>query len=287
MVFNNNVEATRGELSIECETMEIYLDAETNDIERVFMKGDVRILQGSSIASADVGTLYSETETLELEGNCSIVQNQDQLHAKKIVFNQLDDIYTAEGDVIIQRTSSSRTSDAGEEEVGLFTFSSEDSTLTVFSDSAQHFKRTRITIYKGNVNAKQGDLVLKSDFLETLLDADEKEVQNLRASGNVRIKQDNNIATGIELLYNNLHKKLILTGNPAIVMQADRVDKGKRILLYTDQRKIYIDNPDSETGESVYFPDGQRRDSTGEDEAGSKQLDSKQKKKDTKSGTVK
>jgi len=255
IIFDGNVEASRSNWNIECSHMELYLTGSDKELDRINAEGNVKIVHDNIIATSDKANYYGKKEILELIGNSNIQQDHDSIRAKTIKMDQLNNIMTAEEDVTIVRFKKSdktpSESDRGKNK-GLFAFSDSEGPLTVFCQSATHNSDTRRTHYIGKVIVVQDNLDLKSDILETILDQEGNEVQNLTASGNVEIKQDKNIASGNELLYNKISSKIILTGEPAVISQADRIDKGSRIVIYTDQRRVFIDN----RGESIFFPDG-------------------------------
>jgi lipopolysaccharide export system protein LptA len=104
-------------------------------------------------------------------------------------------------------------------------------------------------IFLGNVKAKQKDVLIYAQKLTLYYsrgeDQSEKGIDRVELEGDVRIIQEDRIATAEKGLFLNLERKIILSGL-AEVHQAGNIVKGDEIVYFIDeQRSVVSSDPGS------------------------------------------
>lgn len=113
--------------------------------------------------------------------------------------------------------------------------------------------------FSGNVKAKQNDVVIYAQKLTLFYsrgDAqNEKGIERAELEGDVRIIQQERMATAEKGLFLNLERKIIMSGE-AEVHQGGNVVKGDEIVYFIDEeRSIVTSDPDSRVN-AVINPKG-------------------------------
>lgn len=139
--------------------------------------------------------------------------------------------------------------------------------IHVEADRMESIQKDNAVLFTGNVEAKQGELVINSDRM-TVYYPDSKEkrksgeqsqkIKKLVAAGNVEIQNEGWIATGDNVEYFESERKALLTGNTK-VWQDNNMVTGERIWLYLDEGKSIVERG-SKNGERVkafFYPGGE------------------------------
>lgn len=77
LVFIGNAVATQGDVTIHAQRLAVYYSEETGDIERVVGTGDVRILQGERVATAQKAIFHSRDGKVVLTGEPKVTQGEN------------------------------------------------------------------------------------------------------------------------------------------------------------------------------------------------------------------
>jgi lipopolysaccharide export system protein LptA len=120
--------------------------------------------------------------------------------------------------------------------------------IDITSSQLEANLKSHIIIFKGNVVAKQGDVVLYCNTLTSYYDAKDKNITKIVATGDVKITKKDMIATGNEAIFDNVQKLLTLTGSPRI-WQAKNIIEGTKIIFYLGTDRIFV-----EGAKSLYNP---------------------------------
>lgn len=111
--------------------------------------------------------------------------------------------------------------------------------ITVKSNEMNADNKGKTAIFSGKVVAKQGDVTIFSDKL-VITYADKKgDVDKVEAHGNVRIIQLNRTGFADMAVYDNSTGRVVLTGSPKVVKDADSIS-GKIITYYIDDEKSEV-----------------------------------------------
>jgi len=128
--------------------------------------------------------------------------------------------------------------------------------ITITSDQLEYEYKDGIIVYRGDVQAEQGDVKLRSNELRITLvkeqgkdkakppegmdDASAGRLQTVVASGNVRIDQGARWAVGGRATFDQTNRTLILTENPVLHDGPNEV-AGDRVVVYLDQDRSIVE----------------------------------------------
>jgi lipopolysaccharide export system protein LptA len=137
--------------------------------------------------------------------------------------------------------------------------------IQIVADRMESHQKEEAVVFVGNVEASQEGVVIRADEMTVYyarpaadaanVEVDSQKISKLRARGNVRVNQENWIATGDALEYFSEERRVLLTGNTT-VLQNDNKISGDRIILYLDEGRSVVER-DDEGGErvkGVFFP---------------------------------
>ena len=110
-------------------------------------------------------------------------------------------------------------------------------------------------MWRGHVHAIRADGQLDSDTLQVLYGKDFHELQQMIASGNVRISRGTQWSTSDHAVLNEASQTVVLTGNPVVHDSNDQIT-GSKITVYLKTGESVV-----EGAKAVIFPrQGKTRD---------------------------
>jgi lipopolysaccharide export system protein LptA len=150
--------------------------------------------------------------------------------------------------------------------------------VTVTSDRLEFDYKKNVVVYSGSVNAEQGDLKIKSDELRITLkprsepeqkpegdapdgaearaaenvDEESARVQEIVASGNVRIDQGGRWAVGGKAVFDQEARTFVLTDHPVLHEGPNEV-AGDRVVVYLDEDRSVVEG-DRTRVKAVLYP---------------------------------
>ena len=86
--------------------------------------------------------------------------------------------------------------------------------IDITSDSVETYSKENLIVFKGNVTARQKDMVIYADSIEAVIIEDGKGIEKVIAGGNVKIQQGLRVANSQKAIFYNLDKRVVLTGEP-------------------------------------------------------------------------
>ena len=140
-----------------------------------------------------------------------------------------------------------------------------------------------IVIFSGQVKAIYGDATLYSDQLRVyfkakpapakgaapapqeqadkspLGDLGAEKIDRIVAKGNVRMVQEDRVATGDEAIYYKDRDEVVLTGNPQ-VWRAENTLKGERIIFNLETKKVLVESSPQRRVEALLYSQGTSED---------------------------
>jgi len=125
--------------------------------------------------------------------------------------------------------------------------------IDVTSDKVETRWKENLVIFKGNVVARQKDLVIYADSLEVVTNEDGKGIERVTAGGNVKIQQGIRVANCQKAVFYNLDQKMVLTGDPK-VSEGDNVVLGDEITFDIDKNRVEIRGGPSGRGKAKVLP---------------------------------
>ena len=129
--------------------------------------------------------------------------------------------------------------------------------INIEADQMISQENTNSVVFKGNVDARQGDLLIRTDTMTVYYSDKEAgtgpgggDVEKLICTGKVRISQGDWLGTGERMVYHAGERKVILSGNAKALQGANMVS-GKTITYYLDEGRSIVEGPASATGKKT------------------------------------
>jgi len=132
--------------------------------------------------------------------------------------------------------------------------------IHIEADRMESDQRSEAVTFAGNVEAVQGDLVIKADQMTVNYRKEAassgagmtsgQSIESLKATGNIMINKQDWRASGEKMDYETVGRKVILTGNTKVWRGSNMVS-GDRVVLYLDEGKSVVEDQDKETGGRV------------------------------------
>jgi lipopolysaccharide export system protein LptA len=130
--------------------------------------------------------------------------------------------------------------------------------VKITSESLEADNKTSTVTFKGNVVAKQGDMVIVADTM-TVDYEQEGGIKTVQASGNVKMSQADRVATGTRIIFYNPEQKIVMTGNPKI-WQGDNLISCDKITVLLEEDKIFFEGKVDSTIFPKSIQDGGKKD---------------------------
>ena len=120
--------------------------------------------------------------------------------------------------------------------------------IQITSKSMEADNKKSMVTFTGNVVVKQEDIVILSDIMKVSYEA-KGGISRVEASGNVKMSQENRIATGRKLVFYNPEQKIVMTGN-AKIWQGDNLISCEKVTVLLEEDKIFFEG----TVDSIIYP---------------------------------
>ena len=155
----------------------------------------------------------------------------------------------------------------------------EDVPLRINAARMEADQQAGIIIFSGQVKAVHGDATLYSDQLRIYLlpkpeapkgaakppqektdqsplgDMGAEKIDRIVAKGNVRLVQEDRVATGDEAIYYKNRDEIVLLGNPQ-VWRAENTLKGERIIFNLKTNKVLVESSPQRRVEALLYSQG-------------------------------
>ena len=128
--------------------------------------------------------------------------------------------------------------------------------IDITSDRVETYSKENLIIFKGNVMARQKDIVIYSDSLEAMVIEGGKGIERVIAGGNVKIQQGIRVANCQKAVFYNIDQKLVLTGDPK-VWEGENMVSGDEIVFYIEQNRIEVNRGLSGRGKAKIYTGGE------------------------------
>jgi outer membrane protein assembly factor BamD len=125
--------------------------------------------------------------------------------------------------------------------------------IDITSDKVEAIRKENLIIFRGNVVARQKDIVIYADSLEALTSEDGKGIERVTAGGNVKIQQGLRVANCEKAIFYNLDQKVILTGAPR-VSEGENIVSGDEIIFDIDKDRVEVRGGPSGRGKAKIRP---------------------------------
>ena len=128
-----------------------------------------------------------------------------------------------------------------------------DAPIEITSQRLRAQSEPRLVTFIGEVVARQDDLVIYADRLQVLFVGEQEQIDNLEATGNVRIVQGDNIATGEKAVYQRREGVVTLSGAPRVRQGQDFVE-GDEVIVYLDEGRSEVIGAEDSRVKAVIHP---------------------------------
>jgi lipopolysaccharide export system protein LptA len=128
--------------------------------------------------------------------------------------------------------------------------------IDITSDRVETFSKENLIVFRGNVMARQKDMVIYSDSLEALVFEDGKGIEKVVAGGNVKIQQGLRVANCQKAIFYNRDQRMVLTGDPK-VWEGDNLISGEEIIFDIAKNRIEVKGGPGGRGKVRVLPGGE------------------------------
>ncbi len=125
--------------------------------------------------------------------------------------------------------------------------------VDITSDRVESYTKDHLIVFKGNVVARQKDIVIYADSVEALIDEAGKSIEKVIAGGNVRVQQGLRVANCQKAIFYNLDKKIVLTGAP-IVREGENTVSGEEIVFDIETNRVEVKGGSGGRGKAKLNP---------------------------------
>jgi outer membrane protein assembly factor BamD len=125
--------------------------------------------------------------------------------------------------------------------------------IDITSDKVEAYWKENLIIFRGNVIARQKDMVIYADSLEAVTIEDGKGIERVTAGGNVKIQQGLRVANCQKAIFYNLDQKVVLTGDPK-VSEGENIVSGDEIVVDIDKNRVEVRGGSSGRGKATIQP---------------------------------
>ena len=111
--------------------------------------------------------------------------------------------------------------------------------IDITSDRVEAYSKENLIVFKGNVMARQKDIVIYADSLEAVMIEGGKGIEKVIAGGNVKIQQGLRVASCQRAVFYNLDQKVVLTGDPKL-LEGDNIVSGDEMVFDIEQNRVEV-----------------------------------------------
>jgi outer membrane protein assembly factor BamD len=125
--------------------------------------------------------------------------------------------------------------------------------IDITSDRVETYTKENLLVFKGNVVARQKDVVIYADSIEAVTIGEGKGIERVIATGNVRIQQGLRVASCQKAVFYNPDQKIVLTGDPK-VQEGENMVSGDEILFDLAQNRVEVKGGPGGRGKAKIHP---------------------------------
>jgi outer membrane protein assembly factor BamD len=128
--------------------------------------------------------------------------------------------------------------------------------IDITSDKVETYSKENLIVFKGNVMARQKDIVIHADSLDAIIIEGGKGIEKVIAGGNVKIQQGLRVASCNKAIFYNIDQKVVLTGDPK-VWEGNNMVSGDEIIFDIERNQIEVKGGPDVRGKAKIFPGGE------------------------------
>jgi len=126
--------------------------------------------------------------------------------------------------------------------------------VKITSQQLEADDQTGIFIFKGDVQAQQGDVFIYAQIMTvSYVNGETRQIDTVIAEGDVRIVQLNRVATGGKAIFYHQEGRIILSEKPRVV-QGDNTVEGERIIVYLNDNRSIVEGSTKRRVKAIFIP---------------------------------
>jgi len=125
--------------------------------------------------------------------------------------------------------------------------------IDITSDKVEAYWKENLILFKGNVVARQKDIVIYADSVEAVVIEDGKGIEKVIAGGNVKIQQGLRVANCQKAVFYNVEQKVVMTGEPK-VSEGENIVSGEEIVFDIEKDRVEVRGGPSGRGKAKIQP---------------------------------
>jgi len=125
--------------------------------------------------------------------------------------------------------------------------------IDIVSDTMEGFDKEKMVVFKGSVVAKQDDLYIFTDQIETYMNEESNEISRAYAKGSVKIVKQDRTATAKEAFFDNTKGEITLKGDVVVFQGQDKVT-GNVVTYYINEDKVVVEGEPEKRARAVLTP---------------------------------
>jgi len=127
--------------------------------------------------------------------------------------------------------------------------------VIVDSDSLESIQKEGLSVFKGNVVARQNNSTQWADRMEVYTDSKTDRIERVVSTGNVRIiTRDCRMGTASRTEYYDAEQRVVLIGN-ARVWKGNDIVTGERITIYLAEDRSLVEGGKQERVKAIFYQD--------------------------------
>ena len=127
--------------------------------------------------------------------------------------------------------------------------------VVVDSDSLESMQKEGLSVFKGNVVARQNNSTQWADRMEVYTDSKTDRIERVVSTGNVRIiTRDCRMGTAGRTEYYDAEQRVVLMGN-ARVWKGNDIVTGERITIYLAEDRSLVEGGKQERVKAIFYQD--------------------------------
>ena len=140
-----------------------------------------------------------------------------------------------------------------EKDKGGLGFIDKSKPIDIVSDTMEGFDKEKMVVFKGSVVAKQDDLYIFTDQIETYMNEESNEISRAYAKGSVKIVKQDRTATAKEAFFDNTKGEITLKGDVVVFQGQDKVT-GNVVTYYINEDKVVVEGEPEKKARAVLTP---------------------------------
>jgi outer membrane protein assembly factor BamD len=132
-------------------------------------------------------------------------------------------------------------------------FGDKSQPIDITSDKVEAYWKENLIVFKGNVIARQKDIVIYADSVEAVVIEDGKGIEKVIAGGNVKIQQGLRVANCQKAVFYNVEQKVVMTGEPK-VSEGGNIVSGDEIVFDIEKDRVEVKGGSSGRGKATIQP---------------------------------